>query len=1066
MAKKFRIKGDQDISKITPLKIFKAIKDGKYRYYPSKPPKQNALYITSLNKDSVTGNFIDEAGKIKKFDLNNRKQFKEFRNLVNKYRNDENIHVPDYVSKVVEGQSKRLKNKRFRIKDGNKADLINKSPVQLRLEDDKSIGVNISWNDDNGFIGINGLIDRNNPNNGYLEAHYSESGNFKSFDFRNKKEELEFDKLLKKSFDDDRDMPDWVVKRIKRREKNGGFEAPSNKKVNSGKYRIKGGAKSLKEKSPLIAKQLEDGSIDAFGVNDIVDYKGTINKNGKLVESVATINGGNLDQRYNLLETKGERAGFKDLMQDASERGYELPHWVRKIAGTKGKPKVSPEPIPEPVPEPIPEPPPPIPEIELTPEPEPVPEPKAEPKVEPKTEPVPETKTESKVEQKAEPKPEVKSTEDVFNDKLDKIEKMYNEGKLTDKQYIDSLNNLYNSQKPDYIFNEKLDSIEEMYNEGGLTDDEYADALNKLYDKERQSKKAASSTANSETVKNTDSIFDNPKTESGAQTAQAFDASEVDPNLHFNQTDYGKYKMHDIATNEFEPSPLTSEEKWMKGHTDYIEEYEAMKDLAGKSNLASEEGARNYEKVKNFFGEDQFSIDEAKLRYDEAKFYTSGRKMDDAWWDERTELIKRRRAINKGRQEYADSIKAAQELEDTKFIQEVAANRDIRKFRETKGEDFINGNPEYKKAIENAEEWLNNPENVNRYYGIPEELRDKVEGDIKRSRFELRKAKRNAKLDADYEGFKARYDELGATQKEEIDKLVQLEKNYRGWQATNGKKGMKKGKGNEPEITKDIERAKERIKELRAERKSVKKDLRRTSSKTRDRAGNIRETIRDIKGQIHDNQVYDVLKQQYNSLLKDNPGLSFEQFLSDNYGNTKFKNFKPMAEHEINVLKDELQFHQDLLKDLSGIDIAKEEGDIVERGLAKLKGADKVNLVLSGITAIGQYKDSRKEGRSAISSAARAGADFAASQLMGAPLYMGLSLAKAAPKAIVSGGLALQNQVRQMNTASRFRVFGDASFQDNDKLATMRQSGMEMAKMANYNLEQTLMGNEARYMHR
>ena len=491
-----------------------------------------------------------------------------------------------------------------------------------------------------------------------------------------------------------------------------------------------------------------------------------------------------------------------------------------------------------------------------------------------------------------------------------------------------------------------------------------------------------------------------------------------------------------------------------------------MKDLVGKSNLASEEGARNYEKVKNFFGEDQFSIDEAKLRYDEAKFYTSGRKMDDAWWDERTELIKRRRAINKGRQEYADSIKAAQELEDTKFIQEVAANRDIRKFRETKGEDFINGNLEYKKAIENAEEWLNNPENVNRYYGIPEEFRDKVEGDIKRSRFELRKAKRNAKLDADYEGFKARYDELGAAQKEEIDKLVQLEKNYRGWQATNGKKGMKKGKGNEPEIAKDIEKAKERIKELRAERKSVKKDLRRTSSKTRDRAGNIRETIRDIKGQIHDNQVYDVLKQQYNSLLKDNPGLSFEQFLSDNYGNTKFKNFKPMAEHEINVLKDELQFHQDLLKDLSGIDIAKEEGDIVERGLAKLKGADKVNLVLSGITAIGQYKDSRKEGRSAISSAARAGADFAASQLMGAPLYMGLSLAKAAPKAIVSGGLALQNQVRQMNTASRFRVFGDANFQDNDKLATMRQSGMEMAKMANYNLEQTLMGNEARYMHR
>ena len=79
---------------------------------------------------------------------------------------------------------------------------------------------------------------------------------------------------------------------------------------------------------------------------------------------------------------------------------------------------------------------------------------------------------------------------------------------------------------------------------------------------------------------------------------------------------------------------------------------------------------------------------------------------------------------------------------------------------------------------------------------------------------------------------------------------------------------------------------------------------------------------------------------------------------------------------------------------------------------------------------------------------------------------MGLSIAREAPKAFVTGATYLQNEVRQMNTASRFRVFGDASFQDSDNLATMRQSGMELAKMANYNLEQTLMGNEARYLHR
>jgi hypothetical protein len=53
-----------------------------------------------------------------------------------------------------------------------------------------------------------------------------------------------------------------------------------------------------------------------------------------------------------------------------------------------------------------------------------------------------------------------------------------------------------------------------------------------------------------------------------------------------------------------------------------------------------------------------------------------------------------------------------------------------------------------------------------------------------------------------------------------------------------------------------------------------------------------------------------------------------------------------------------------------------------------------------------------------------------------------------------------------MNSAANFQTFGDAQFMDTQQLATMRQSGMEMAKMAQYNLQQTLMGNEATYLHR
>ena len=53
-----------------------------------------------------------------------------------------------------------------------------------------------------------------------------------------------------------------------------------------------------------------------------------------------------------------------------------------------------------------------------------------------------------------------------------------------------------------------------------------------------------------------------------------------------------------------------------------------------------------------------------------------------------------------------------------------------------------------------------------------------------------------------------------------------------------------------------------------------------------------------------------------------------------------------------------------------------------------------------------------------------------------------------------------------MNSAANNQVFGGAQFMDTQQLATMRQSGMEMAKMSQYNLQQTLMGNEATYLHR
>lgn len=1241
MAKKFRIKGNKDISKITPLNVIKAVKDNKYYYYPSNIPKQNALYITNLNKNSMSGRFVDDAGKIQVFDLNNRSQFKEFRNLVNEYRNDKNMYVPDYVSKAVEGQSKRLRNKfkhtNFRIKSGNRIDIKRNSPIQVHVEPNKEMSINAGWTDNDGFIGINGVINPNSPENNHLEAHYSNSGKFESFDFREDGKELEFDNLLKKDYNNGRDLPDLMINRIKRREKNGGFKISSNQPTNNRPTRrttkqlddgsidyLFNGEKykniSTNEhgdqliryynrdgESYLTERKFSDGTSDTirtldkegkkfapgenkyrkilrkkdgsiiikrggyntsfggsldkesvsrirfdkngerqygygrkdwkFSDNDGIDYffngekyknvreteSGTkiteyYNKDGKVYATDYNYNNGDFTRDYYDKDGNGKyirtykddngsieiESGIKkDLIDEEEKSHIKIDKNGQRInvdsAETESQQNVNLE--SEKISEEersrllheakdkwnknqyLPDPDNPgkflktngfgysvtedengkpvldysenarkrLKEAEEKRKAQSEQQSKKEPESQPQ--PQPESKPQP------EPKPETKSTEDIFNNKLDKIEKLYNEGKLTDEQYTNALNNLYNSQKPEYVFNKKLDLIEKMYEKGKITDDEYADALNNLYDKERQRKKAESK------QKTKSKPHSNPKPE----PEPVFDPSKVDPNLHFNQPDYKKYQMHDSVFKEYKPTPLSSYDKRMKEYTDYIKEYEEMQELAKRTSLTSEEGARNYEKIKKFFGEDKFSQEEAALKYEEAKLYGPHRdnpndplrRNSKAWWEERDKLIKRRRLLNKNRQEFIDSERAAKELADSKFIREVSGHRDMRDLLRTQSPDYLNI-PEITDAIKESSKWLENEDNINRYYGIPEEFRNKIEGDIKREKFEINKTRRNSKLDADYAKFESEYEKLTSLQKDEKKRLRELESKYRSWKRSNVRG---KGQG-DPQILKHIEKSKEKINDLNSQRKRVKKDMKRTSRKTRDRASNIKEEIKNIKNQLDDNEIFKNIQEAYEAEKKANPSLDFKQYLKDNYKNTRFENFNPKADYEIEQLKDNLQFHKDLLKEQAGIDIAKEEGDIVERVFGKLKKASKVDLAMSGIAAIGKYKDSRKEGRGVVSSTARAGVDFAASQLMGPALYMGLTAARVAPKLAVNGAMYLQNEVRQMNTASRFRVFGDASFQDNDNLATMRQSGMELAKMSNYNLEQTLMGNEARYLHR
>lgn len=121
--------------------------------------------------------------------------------------------------------------------------------------------------------------------------------------------------------------------------------------------------------------------------------------------------------------------------------------------------------------------------------------------------------------------------------------------------------------------------------------------------------------------------------------------------------------------------------------------------------------------------------------------------------------------------------------------------------------------------------------------------------------------------------------------------------------------------------------------------------------------------------------------------------------------------------------------------------------------------------VTNGVFAVMDYKDAREAGNGVVKSVAKAGVEFAKGELLGG-WYMAAMAAKAVPTLAINTIEGVNTMSRSMNSMQRRQVFGDAQFMDTQQLATMRQSGMELAKMSQYNLQQAMMGNEAEYMHR
>lgn len=125
-------------------------------------------------------------------------------------------------------------------------------------------------------------------------------------------------------------------------------------------------------------------------------------------------------------------------------------------------------------------------------------------------------------------------------------------------------------------------------------------------------------------------------------------------------------------------------------------------------------------------------------------------------------------------------------------------------------------------------------------------------------------------------------------------------------------------------------------------------------------------------------------------------------------------------------------------------------------------GTKITGAVIPAYFAASEYSRSREAGNGVIGSAARAGMDYALGEALGWK-YGLLSVAQAVPSIAVTAYQAVDQMNRNMNAQNANTPFINTRFGDTQPAYTMRQYGMQMAKQSRYNLEQSLMGNEAQH---
>ena len=92
---------------------------------------------------------------------------------------------------------------------------------------------------------------------------------------------------------------------------------------------------------------------------------------------------------------------------------------------------------------------------------------------------------------------------------------------------------------------------------------------------------------------------------------------------------------------------------------------------------------------------------------------------------------------------------------------------------------------------------------------------------------------------------------------------------------------------------------------------------------------------------------------------------------------------------------------------------------------------------------------------------------FVLPELMGFGTYLGYEFVKNAPSLVLSGAQNISQTVREYERDIQNQApFRANTFVDSQQIYTMRQAGMALAEQSKYALQQSLMGDEARFMHR